>query len=154
MATARFSGFVTAALSAVLFAYVIGLGQAPRFTGVLTAAQYEACGLDKLTPDEVDLLFGLLCVPRSDFLATTAFERMEKDGWKPVELIGYGVRAEDTAWPEKFLMFARSGELRRFKLPMGEDDLDPGRYWAQADSHVWTLMRPDGSTENLWPLDD
>jgi hypothetical protein len=155
MPTRKFSGFVTTTLAAVLFAYVIGLGESPsRFFTLLSDSDYVSCGLDKLTAAEADLLFSLLCLPRGDFLAATAYRRMESDGWVPADLVAYGVRGEDTPWPEKFMIFARAGELHRFKLPMGDDDLEPGRYWARIDSQVWTLMRPDGSTENLWPLDD
>jgi hypothetical protein len=155
MSNLQLSSFVTTTLAAVLFASVIGLGDSPqRLSGLLSESDYNACGLSKLTADEADRLFELLCVPRTDFLGLTAFERMEQDGWVPVDLIGYGARHEETSWPEEFLVFARAGLLYRFKRPMGDDDLEPGRYWAKADSRVWTLMRPDASTENLWPLGD
>ena len=102
MPNTRFSGFVMTALAAVLFAYVIGLGESePRLSTLLDTDQFTACGLDKLTVEESDLLFALLWVPRGDFLSTTAFRRMETDGWVPVDLIAYGTRNDDAPWPGK-----------------------------------------------------
>lgn len=151
----RFSGFVMAALAAVLFSYVIGLGDSPAgLKSILSDDEYEMTGLDKLTDAEQELLFVLLSVPRRDFLVETAMRQMEADRWQPVEFLTLGIRKEDTPWPEKFLVLARSGKLSRFQMPLSWENLEPGRYWAKAESHVWTLLRPDGSTDNLWPLSD
>lgn len=155
MSNKRLWGFVTAAVAVVLLSSVIVMGDSPTpFSELLSDSEFDACGLSKLTDDEADRLFALLCVSRTDFLGETAFKRMETDGWVPVDLVGYGLRREDTPWPEKFLICARAGELHRFRLPMGDDDLEPGRYWCKANGRVWTLMRPDASTESLWPLGD
>ena len=150
-----FSGFVLAALTLALFSYVVGLGGGPSgLQSIPCEDEYVLSGLDKLTYDEEELRPRPEGVLRGDFLVETAVRRMEADRWSAVDVLGYGVQKEETPSSEKFLVVAFKGEPHRFRIPIASDDLAAGRYWAKTDNHVWTLLLPDGSTDNLRPLSE
>lgn len=155
MRSLRLLGYVALGLTVLLFPYVTGLADDPSgLQSILSEEEYVLSGLDKLTGEEQELLFSLLCIPRQDFLVETALRRMEADSWRPVEVIGYGTRNQETSSPERYLVVVHNSGAHRFQVPISSEELAPGRYWAKTYTHVWTLLRPDGSTDNLWPLSD
>jgi hypothetical protein len=153
MKTANFSAYALTALLAVVFASVTGIGQSLDPRGLfLDGADYEACGLHKLTDTEAANLFRLVAsLPHFSYLEVSAVNHLEQDGWEPVEIYGLQSTASDGPGDRKELLIAtRAQRVYSLRLPLMEEPLAPGVYWAQVNSSWWRVMRPDGSTLDHW----
>ena len=151
-----FSAFVTGALAAVLFSYVVGLGQGHNaLRSVLTDDEFAACGLDKLSEQEVEHLSAVLTsLPGYDFLVESAFAYLQQERWRRIRILGYQTEDAEDPWPDQYLVVARAGKVYRFDPPSGGPELEPGTYWARGDGRVWELMLPDGSRATIWKAGD
>ena len=153
MKTANLSAYALTALLAVVFASVTGIGQSLDPRGLfLDGADYEACGLHKLTDTEAANLFRRLAsVPHYSYLEPAAMRHMEKDGWEPAEIYGLrSVASDGPGGPEEYLVATRAQRVYWLEVPFMEEPLAPGVYWAQVNSSWWRVMRPDGSTLDHW----
>jgi len=110
----------------------------------LQTDQYRACGLDKLTADEATRLFGLVRpAPAGSYLAESAVRRLERDGWREVDVLGLLEREH-----EKLLVVVDNYEVVALS-PWGlvRDNLpSPGLHWAKNSLSSWDILTADGES--------
>ncbi|MDX9859116.1 MAG: hypothetical protein RBT76_15130 [candidate division Zixibacteria bacterium] len=111
--------------------------------------QYETYGLYKLNDVEQEQLiesFALAPVP--SFMDGSAARYLEKQGYRPIRIIGAVVVNE--VFEERLLLAVHDYELVTLD-PIGEPFmLEPGRYWAKTTGTSWEIIYPDGSEVTHW----
>jgi hypothetical protein len=113
---------------------------------------FQAAGLDKLEPAEVEhLLNRVFVVPGRSTLEDAAFRRLEKQGWRPVHIMG-GVRTGPFE-SDGVLFLSEGYGLIRLK-PFGASRLlPPGEYWAKNIISSWTILDATGEERSYSALD-
>lgn len=109
------------------------------------------CGIDKLEDEELTNLVSLLGTQRGySFLDESARQYMRRQGWTPIEVIGYQPDTTIAAMSDDVLMLVvREGKLYAMEPPMGEDAWMTGLYWSK-DTFIstWEVVSPSGKVEH------
>ncbi|MCM2271081.1 MAG: hypothetical protein NDJ18_00780 [candidate division Zixibacteria bacterium] len=109
------------------------------------------CGIDKLDDEELTNFVTLLGTRREfSFLNESARQYMRRQGWTPIEVIGYQPDTTIAAMSDDVLMLVvREGRLYAMEPPMGEDAWMTGLYWSK-DTFIstWEVISPTGEVEH------
>lgn len=111
--------------------------------------EYETYGLYKLNDVEQEqLIESFALAPIPSFVDGSAARYLEKQGYRPVRIIGAVV--VNKATEERHLLAVHDYKLVTLD-PIGEPFmLEPGRYWAKIIGTSWAIIYPDGSDVTHW----
>lgn len=137
----------------VVAAYVSRAGD--QTTGLESAVGsdiYEACGLNKLSPDEAGQLFDFLRTrPCYSFLQESAVNFLDAEGYRRVLLIGYGqFDLLGYGTTEEYLIAHHAGKQYILDPPLSAEPVTPGLYWAKETGSRWNIVLPSGKDEDYW----
>ncbi|MCB2230166.1 hypothetical protein KQH82_05585 [bacterium] len=146
--------FVSGAVAALVVVLVSGMLVADEQAITapleqLMPEQYQSSGLYKLEASEQEqLIQSFATAPVPSFTAKSAERYLEKEGWRPIRVVGAVV--VNTITSERHLLAVHDYKFVTLD-PIGEPYLlEPGRYWAKTTGSSWTVLYPDGSAVTHW----
>jgi len=115
----------------------------------LDQSQYDACGLEKLTDQEQQHLFGLIAAcPRESYLYESAAAKFLSDGWREIRVVGALRKVPGS--DDKLVVVLDEYELIALDPIIVPHLPGPGAYWAKTAGTSWTLLFPDGREYSFW----
>jgi hypothetical protein len=153
MKQSNFTAYAFTSILSVLAAYVIGIGQTlDSYSYVLDDDQYAACGLNKLSSEELTNLFAFMeRIPRVSYLEESAVHTLQRDDWKIAQV--YGIQkliAGNSTAEEEYLVCVIDQRVQILDLPLFTDRLSPGSYWAKISGSTLLVLHPSGEEERYW----
>lgn len=153
MKQSNFTAYAFTAILSVLAAYVIGIGQTlDSFTFTLDDDQYAACGLNKLSPEELSTLFAFIeSVPRISYLEESGANYLRSEGWKVAQVFGVQrLKAKGSDSELEYLVGVDEQGVHLLRLTGFGGRLSPGWYWVETSTMTWNILQPDGENELYW----
>ena len=134
-------------------AYVTRAGEeATGLQSALGADIYNACGLNKLSPDEAAQLFNFMqSRPCYSFLQESAVNFLDANGYSRVNVIGYGqFDLLGYGNTDEYLIAHHAGKQYILDPPLSAEPLAAGLYWAKETGSRWNIILPSGKDEDYW----
>ena len=153
MKQSNFTAYAFTAILSVLAAYVIGIGQTlDSFTFTLDDDQYAACGLNKLTQEELSTLFAVIeTIPRNSYIEESGANYLRSEGWKAAQVFGVQrLKANGSGSESEHLVGVDKHGVHLLRLPILGGRLTPGWYWVQTTGATLNILQPDGEIELYW----
>lgn len=109
----------------------------------------ESCGLGNLSMHQRhNLMESLALVPVQSYVEGAAVRYLQKDGWKPVRIVG--AIPKNDKYSRGLTLIMANYEIRAIEPPLLVDLPLPGIYLAKESGTTWRIMLQDGEDELFW----